>query len=242
MGNPYRDAKLGLRALIVLAALAASPMAASASALQVDPVKLEISAERKIASVRVRNDGDAPVTIHGYALSWSQHDGEDVSAEVASLIISPPIFTIPAGGTQLIRVGLRPPAAATGAAYRLILEEVPEAHPGGGVQVTLRLNIPLFAMEKAGTGDDLSWAAWRQAGGAWVIEATNRGTGYVRVEPSEASARTGIRFDANLLLGVVLPGSSKKWVLAAATVTDRATFEHIARAPVSGQATPVQNR
>jgi fimbrial chaperone protein len=211
------------------------PVAVSAANLQIDPVKLEITAERKIASIRIRNDGDAPVTIHGSALSWTQKDGQDFSSEVSNVIVSPPVFTIPAGKTQLVRVGLRSPDAA-GAAYRLILEEVPEAHPGGGVQVALRLNVPLFAMEKAGAPADLSWAAWRRADNSIVVEARNRGSGYVRVEPSEAGARTGIRF-ADGMLGVVLPGGSKRWVLTDATVVDRAAFDKILRAPVDDQAT-----
>jgi fimbrial chaperone protein len=235
MRNRYRHEPLRAGALCLLAALAAIPTAAPASKLQIDPVKLEITAERKIASIRIRNDGDAPVTIHGSALSWSQKDGQDISGEVANVIVSPPVFTIPVGQTQLVRIGLRSPDAA-GAAYRLILEEVPQARPEGGVQVALRLNVPLFAMEKAGAPGDLSWAAWPQAGNVLVVEASNRGTGYVRVEPSEASARTGIKF-ADGMLGVVLPGGSKKWVLTDATVTDRAAFDKIARAPVDDQAT-----
>jgi fimbrial chaperone protein len=236
MCNRHRHGILRAGVFCLLAGLAAMPVAASAANLQIDPVKLEITAERKIASIRIRNDGDAPVTIHGSALSWSQQNGQDVNGEVSNVIVSPPVFTIPAGQTQLVRVGLRSPDAA-GAAYRLILEEVPQARPGGGVQVALRLNVPLFAMEKAGAPKDLSWAAWRRADNVLVVEASNRGTGYVRVEPSEAGARTGIRFSDGAL-GVVLPGGSKKWVLTDATVIDRAAFDRIARAPVDDQATP----
>src|SRR3712207_2535247 len=161
-GNPPRK---GLKALPALALCAATltmivSAPASAGSLRVDPVKVEITADRKIGAVRVRNDEQQPVTIRGYALRWTQRDGEDVHEEVSSIVVSPPVATIPPGGEQLVRVGLR---SGTGSAssYRLIIEEVPEAAPGGGVQVALRLSLPLFVMQKEGALADLSWKAWR---------------------------------------------------------------------------------
>lgn len=156
-------------------------------------------------------------------------NGEDVHEDISSVIVSPPVFTIPAGGSQLVRVGLRS-ATMQPASYRFILEEMPEANPQGGVQVALRLNMPLYAMAKPGSVDDLVWTAWQQADQNWVIEASNEGDGYVRVEPEEASARSGMEFDASRALGTVLPGGSKKWLVGKATIIDRARFERIVRA------------
>lgn len=216
------------RSLIAALALTALPAAALAGSIQVDPVKIEITPDRKTGAVRIRNTDVKPVTMRGHARSWVQVNGEDAHEDVASVIVSPPVFTIPAGATQLVRVGLRS-ASMQPASYRLILEEMPEANPEGGVQVALRLDLPLYAMAKPGAPDDLVWSAWRQADSNWVIEATNRGAGYVRVEPELASARSGMTFDASRALGTVLPGSSKKWVVGKAAIVDRARFEQIAR-------------
>lgn len=207
-----------------IAAFAAVP--ALAGSLQVDPVKVEISADRKIGSIRIRNDAPAPVTVRAHALSWSQANGEDVYGEAPRLIISPPIFTIPAGATQLIRVGLR--NAPTPSSYRLILEEVPGANPQGGIQVALRLNLPVYVLQKEGSADQLVWGAWQQDG-KWIIEASNRGTGYVRIEGHEATRRTGVALDAGLL-GTVLPGGTRRWAVGAQpSISDRAQFQRITR-------------
>jgi fimbrial chaperone protein len=219
--------RIPVRLLAILAA-ATLPGAALAGSVQIDPVKIEINADRKTGSVRIRNTDAKPVTMRGFARSWSQVNGEDVHEDAADVIVSPPVFTIPAGGSQLVRVGLR--SAIRPGSYRLILEEMPEASPNGGVQVALRLDMPLYAMEKPGAADDLVWTAWQQADKNWVVEATNKGDGYVRVEPEEASSASGMMFDASRALGTVLPGGSKKWLVGSATIIDRARFEQIVRA------------
>jgi fimbrial chaperone protein len=177
--------------LCLLAALAA-PAPALAGSLQVDPIRLEISTGRRTATVRVRNQEQVPVTIRAYPLEWSQVDGEDLYTESSAVIVSPPIFTIPAGGTQIIRVGLRNPSADP-RAFRLMVEEVPQASPGTGVQVALRLNLPLFAMMDAGAQSELAWSARRGGDGRWTIEAANVGRNYVRVEPAPADAVSSIQ-------------------------------------------------
>ena len=189
---------------LCLAATLAAPAPALAGTLQIDPIRLEINAGRRTATLRVRNQEQAPVAIRAYALTWTQENGEDRYEETSAVIVSPPIFTIPAGGTQLIRVGLRNPSAGS-RAYRLMVEEVPQASPGGGVRVALRLNLPLFVSMTQGTAAELGWSASRGADGRWTVEASNRGRNYVRIEPAAAAAATGLDFAANVNLGVVLP-------------------------------------
>lgn len=210
----------------LLAALVA-PIPAAAGTLQVDPIRLEIGQERRTASVVVRNLEDVPVTIRAYPLAWTQEGGEDVYADSSAVIVSPPVFTIPAGGTQMVRVGLRAPSQRP-QAYRLMIEEVPEANPGAGIQVALRLNLPLFSSLPAGQPADIAWSA-RRAPDGWRIEAANRGPGYVRIEPEQAAAATGIRFPEGTGFGVVLPGASRAWPVGPSPeLADRVRFQSLA--------------
>ncbi|HYG30179.1 MAG TPA: fimbria/pilus periplasmic chaperone [Allosphingosinicella sp.] len=214
-------------ALLGAAAALAAPVPATAGSLQVDPIRLEINTGRRTATLRVRNQEQSPVTIRAYALDWSQPNGEDRYEETSAVISSPPIFTIPGGGTQLIRIGLRNPAGGP-RAYRLMVEEVPQASPGGGVQVALRLNLPLFVSMQPGTAAELAWSAARGSDGRWTVEAVNAGRNYVRVEPAAAEAATGIDFADGTNLGVVLPGSSRRWVVGnEPAIVDRTRFTSI---------------
>ncbi len=217
------------------ALLAAIPMPVWAGTLQVDPIRLEIDSGRRSATLRVRNQEAMPVTIRAYALAWTQAEGEDRYAETQAVIVSPPIFTIPGGASQLIRVGLRPQAAATPAAYRLMVEEVPQATPGGGVQVALRLNIPLFAHFAPGATSDLAWSAARHTDGSWTVEAVNRGRGHVRIEPAAAQAATGVAFGADTYLGTILPGSVRRWTIGPdPSLADQVRFASIRRTAGAG--------
>jgi fimbrial chaperone protein len=224
-----------LAAPLCLVAALAAPAPALAGSLQVDPIRLEISTGRRTATVRVRNQEQVPVTIRAYPLEWNQVDGEDRYTESSAVIVSPPIFTIPAGGTQIIRVGLRN-ASADPRAFRLMVEEVPQASPGTGVQVALRLNLPLFAMMNAGAQSELAWSARRGGDGRWTVEASNGGRNYVRVEPAAAEAATGVDLDSNFNLGVVLPGSSRRWVIGGQpTLADPVRFSSIQQAASGAQ-------
>jgi fimbrial chaperone protein len=228
-----RKALVAGASALMIATLAA-PAPAEAGALRVDPVRLSISADRRTATVTVRNDERTPVTIRAYALTWDQADGEDRYGETDAVIVSPPIFTIAPGATQLVRVGLRSPAAG-GRAYRVIVEEVPGASPAGGVQVALRLNLPLFAMMEAGAQSDIRWSGSRRSDGSYAVEAVNRGAGYVRIETSDAASAIGVA-EEGAPFGVVLPNSRRRWVVAAPTITDQARFAAIVRAAQSGGA------
>ena len=202
---------------------------ALAGTLQINPVLLEVNASRRTALVTLRNEEAEPVTIRAYALEWRQQGGEEIYAETSAVIVSPPIMTIPAGGTQLIRVGLRAPSTAPHA-YRLIVEEVPEARPTGGIRVALRLNLPFYSMMPAGDAAAVRWAAWREHDGRWTLEAVNSGSGYVRLDPELALGATGLRVGTTVTLGTVLPGATRRWAIGAdPEIQDRAKFQRITR-------------
>jgi len=224
-------------AALTLTAAAGLPPAA-AGTLQVNPVLVEIGAARRTGSVTVHNIEDAPVTIRAYPLAWRQDGGDDHYDETEAVIVSPPVFTIPPGGTQIVRVGLRRPSAAP-QPYRLMIEEIPEAAQGGGIRVALRLNIPLYSGLSRGAPADLRWSASRRSDGQWAIDARNAGNGWVRVDAQAAEAATGLRFEDGFAFGTVLPGGVRRWAVGAnPRIGDRARFQQIAGSGANGAAIP----
>ena len=58
---------------------------------------------------------------------WEQVGGEERLSPTRDVLVSPAVFTIPANGSQIVRVALRrPPDAERELSYRLILTEVPQ--------------------------------------------------------------------------------------------------------------------
>jgi len=219
--------------ILPLAAMATMP--AAAGTLRVDPVQIEMPDERGVTSITVRNEEQTPVTVRAYALGWRQQNGQNVYDENPAVILSPPVFTMGGGQSQLVRIGLRN-ADAHRRAYRIILEEVPEANPAGGIRVAIRLDMPLVAQLEHRSESDLVWRAGRDNSGNWWLEATNAGPGYVRIDGAEAAARTGLAPGANIHFGAVLPGSSRRWTIGARpSVADPARFEAIAEGRIDEQ-------
>jgi fimbrial chaperone protein len=201
---------------------------AAAGTLTVNPVLVEIGTAHRAGSVTVQNVENVPVTIRAYALAWSQADGADRYEETSAVIVSPPVFTIAAGGTQTVRVGPRQPSAAP-QSYRLIIEEVPAAQAGNGIRVALRLNLPLYWNLPAGPQSDVAWSATRLADGQWAIEARNGGSGWVRIDSAAAQRATGVALESGFGFGTVLPGSVRRWPIGAdPRIGDQARFQQIA--------------
>jgi fimbrial chaperone protein len=209
-GTALSRAAIAFGGLIVATGIAGP---ASAGSFKVDPVQVTLPADRQVASLTITNGDAAPVSIRVQALAWSQPGGIDRYDASTNAIVSPPIFTIPSGGTQIVRVGLKDRDAAR--AYRLIAEEIPRQKPADGqVQVLLRLNLPLYVLPKSGGKPAVSWSASRSADGAIVIRGHNFGSLHQQVTQlsAELDGKTEV---LTKQLGVVLPGSERTWKTAA---------------------------
>ena len=90
---------------LVLGAAFAIP--ASAGSLKVNPVHINLPAAHQSVSLKMTNGGSAAVSVRVVTYGWTQADGRDIYTPTNNVIVSPPIFTIPAGRTQLVRIGLR---------------------------------------------------------------------------------------------------------------------------------------
>lgn len=60
------------------------------------------------------------------AMAWNKAQGQDIYTPTTDLIAAPPIFTVPPGGTQIVRIGLRrAPDPQRELAYRVYFQEIP---------------------------------------------------------------------------------------------------------------------
>jgi fimbrial chaperone protein len=133
--------------ILLLAALGMVVTAASAGSFSVNPVRVELSAQRSSAVVQVENTGSTELTVEARTFVWAQPEGKDQLSTTREVIVTPQVFRMKAGATQLLRIGaLRKPDQFNELPYRLVLEEIPPppAPDLKGLQVALRISMPVF--------------------------------------------------------------------------------------------------
>jgi fimbrial chaperone protein len=205
--------------LCVLAAAAfglpSSPV--RAGSFSISPLRVELSTSAQTGALTIRNQEATPVVVQAQAMLWAQDGEQDQLTPTRDILVSPAVFTIPGSGSQLVRVALRVPAdAQRELSYRLLLTEVPQpASPDyTGLNVSLRLSLPVFVAPAVPTRPQLEWSAARAADGAVTLTARNAGNAHERilnfsVAPS-TSAATAI---SRNVTAYVLPGQARTWTL-----------------------------
>ncbi len=194
-----------------MAALLAAAEAQAVADFGIEPLRLELSKARKNGSLRLRNNGDAPVLVQVDAVTWVQREGRDVLEATKDLVVSPPLFRLAAKGGQTIRVGhAGKPDATREITYRILIREVAEKQPEQtGVSAVLQLSLPIFvAADKPGK-PDMAWRLSRSPDGKLRLNVENRGTSHaqiaeVKLDPPLLSANAAPA-------GYVLHGQSRFW-------------------------------
>ena len=152
-------------------------------------------------------------------LSWSQREGKAVFAATRELLANPPIFTIPAGNSQLVRVGLRrAPDAQRELAYRVILQELPPPpNPDAmGMFMTMRISLPVFVLPEIDTKPVLLWQAARTSQGALKISLSNSGNAHIQIKNFKLSLLDSAQpWLTQQSSDYVLAGQSRDWIVLA---------------------------
>lgn len=155
-----------------------------AGSFQVNPLRVELSTLEKSAVIRVQNTGDTPVTIQSQMLMWSQQGGKDQLTPTREILVSPPIFKLMPGLTQIVRVGLlREVDGVRELSYRLQMEEIPPPREVDfkGLQVALRIGMPVFVKPISTAVQDLHFSVGKPVNGNLDLRITNRGNAHAQL-------------------------------------------------------------
>jgi len=194
-----------------------SPTPAHAGSFSVTPLRVELSPAARTGALTIRNQQDAPLVVQAEGLLWEQADGEDRLTPTRDVLVSPAVFTLPASGSQLVRVALRRPAdAERQLSYRLILTEVPgQPDPSfRGLSVALRLSLPIFVEAVTPAPPQLEWSATRASDGGIAITARNAGNAHARVLDFAVAPAAGPGEPLRQQVAAyILPGQARTWTL-----------------------------
>ena len=204
---------LRLAGYVLAAAAALWLPPAAAGSFSISPLRADLTAQVKTAALKVRNEDAVVVVVQAETMAWSQADGQEVLEPTGDLLVSPPLFTLQPGAEQVVRVALRRgPDAERELSYRLVLQEVPQkASPGfTGLNMVLRLSLPVFVASAVPATPDLTWSAHR-IDGKLLVRAENAGKLHARVL-NFTLASAGDAFEQSVV-AYVLPGQFREWAL-----------------------------
>lgn len=212
--SPLHQAACGLMLLLLCAVCPVW-----ASTFQVNPVTVTLSADKPVAALTVRNVGADPTVVQLQLTSWSQVDGADKYVPTSDILATPPIFTLPANGSQVIRVGFRRPPDGQGEhAYRLFLQEIPPPLKPGfkGLRMSLRISLPVFVRSAQAAAPQLHWQATPAGHGQVEIRVSNDGPAHIKLSRFELSADGDSKPLSMPQQPVyVLSGSTHEWTIRA---------------------------
>jgi fimbrial chaperone protein len=194
--------------LFWIATILCWPGVVLAQALQIMPVTLALPSGQLTATVFVVNRSAEPQTVQARPFLWRQSDGTDTLTPTEALAVSPPMTVIAAGATQVFRILLRQPAQTVESTYRLIFDEIPPPIDSvGGVRLTLRVSMPVFAQPALPTASAVQWSVLLDGAGAF-LHAENHGSQHLHV------IHPVLNENADPALGV--PAASTCYILAGA--------------------------
>lgn len=192
-----------------------------AADFSVSPVRVELSDEHNVQALRVQNNGKETASIQLELLEWRHPEGTDKHTPTSELLATPPIFTVPPGESQIVRVGLRrAPHQSHELSYRLLLEEIPPPLQDNyqGLRVALRLSIPVFVQPSRGTPyAELQWSAEPGDDGIVLLTAVNVGRRHGKVSDLRVNFPDGRVLHPKNGSPYVLPGARRTWQVRSIT-------------------------
>ena len=204
-------------AVAVALCLACAP-ARGAAQLEVSPVMLDILAPGATGTVTLRNDDARPTTLQVRLFKWRQSGGQESYEPTQDVVASPPIATLPPGGSLTVRVIRAAEAPVQGEeSYRLVLDQLPEADRAGRAKVSMLLRqvLPVFFASAERSPPQVTWSVGRGAKG-FELRAHNTGDQRLRVASVTLSgAGANVKLGGGLL-GYVLGHSDMSWTLGKA--------------------------
>jgi fimbrial chaperone protein len=191
---------------------------AAAATFEVAPVLLEMQGAQRVTSITVTNREDHPTTLQIRPMLWQQEQGQDGLSMTSDVQVSPPIFTVGPGESQLVRIFMR---AATGSgdigrelSYRLLIDEIPSPGQTSAVQMALRISIPLFVYAGRAGAPALQWKLLTDAKGPTWLSVSNQGNRRAKLATLVVTDDSGRRHDVGgAKSAYVLPGSQRLWRL-----------------------------
>lgn len=192
-----------------------APSSATAAALQVAPVSLDLPTGARAAQLTLQNLGDTPINAQLRVFRWEQKDGADQVTPATDVVASPPAASLVPGQSYFVRIVRTSPKPPEGEeSYRLLVDELPQPSNDARTRINfvVRYSIPIFFGRPNGN-PQLVWSAV-VANEQVSVTVRNLGARHARISRLRVEDPSGITASfGEGLVGYVLPGSTMTWTV-----------------------------
>ncbi|HEY2858524.1 MAG TPA: fimbria/pilus periplasmic chaperone [Terracidiphilus sp.] len=185
-----------------------------AQSLSVLPVNIFLTPGQNATSLTVTNRGDKETAIQIRAYAWGQKGDDDQLTPTTEVVVSPPLASIPAGATQVVRLILRQAPQGREATYRILIDQIPPPAEPGVVHVVLRLSIPIFAQPPTRATADVQFHLERD-GEKYFLVGINDGMHHEAFRDMVLTSADGRQLKAGSGVSpYILSGVTRRWPIA----------------------------
>jgi fimbrial chaperone protein len=180
--SPF-STKCCIRSTVLACCIASAAGAGWAGAIEVSPVRVNLSAQVRVGVLRVYNRGDEVALVQVSAYPWTATDLPAGVEPTDQLLVTPTTFRLAPEAVQIVRVGLRSGAPMqVEEAYRMVIEEVPlpQAQDSTRMRLVVRHDLPVFVEAQTAPRDLIAFAVDCQPQGA-SLRLRNLGNRHLKV-------------------------------------------------------------
>lgn len=207
---------------------------ASAQVLSVQPVNIFLHAGEQTTTLGVTNQAATDTAVQVRAYLWTQKNGVDTLTPTHDLLVSPPIATIPAHATQIIRLVQRSSPPKQEVTYRILVDQIPPAAAPGTIRIVLRLSIPIFAEPMAQANPHDLFHVER-SGDKLTLVGVNDGNRHDALHNIQLKTSDGLVLKS--MSGsspYLLPGSTQRWELTGGKLPDATNSLNLSAVGING--------
>lgn len=180
-----------------------------AAGFSVKPTRIFMNGSPQI-EMTVGNGGDTEVFIQSELMTWSQQAEKDVYTTSRDVLVSPPMFKIPAGGEQTVRVRYLQGPVKKERTYRLFLQEVQQSESDQKTPVTLKIGVPIFIQPEIIDTAQFGWLAKPTADGV-SVQVNNTTNTHIQFTELKLSTVDGKVLSDEKVFVYVLAGQTYRW-------------------------------
>lgn len=186
---------------------------ARASSLEITPILIEFQGTDQTQSLTITNRSTHPTRIQVRLFAWTQPGSGDHYEPTNDIAFSPPFADIAPGERQVVRLMPRQPIArGQERAYRIFVDELPSGSGVSGIEIPLRIIVPVFTGVTEGKSPSVMWSARLIAGDRLEIAARNVGARRLKIAGLQAMV-SGAILSPMTATGMILAGGEFHWIL-----------------------------